>query len=208
MSYKLYYYDGRGLAEPIRWVLSYGGIEFEDIRAPITGIPSPLPVEIKEKCTWGQVPLIEFDGKKLAQSLAITRYFARKFNLVGADDFEAAQCDEYVDTCREFLTAWVPIVMEKDPEKAKEKVVEVKKTVQEKYLVKLNKIVEKNGGQFLVGKKLTWADMYLAHVINNVELLHDINFRDEYPALKTHSQNVLNTPQIKKWIEKRPKTKF
>lgn len=44
---KLYYFDSRGLAEPIRWILSYGGIKFEDIRAPFNGFPPTLPEDIK-----------------------------------------------------------------------------------------------------------------------------------------------------------------
>lgn len=55
------------------------------------------------ECRWGQVPLAEFDGKKLCQSMAITRYFARKCNLVPADLYEAALCDEYVDSIKEFM---------------------------------------------------------------------------------------------------------
>jgi len=47
--------------------------------------------------------MLEVDGKRLCQSLAITRYVAKKFDLVGVDDFEAAQCDEYVDTVRELM---------------------------------------------------------------------------------------------------------
>jgi hypothetical protein len=58
-------------------------------------------------CTWGQVPLVEFDGKKLAQSLAISRYFAKKVQLVGNDDFEAAECDEYVDTSKELYMSTI-----------------------------------------------------------------------------------------------------
>ena len=47
---------------------------------------------------WGQLPALEVEGKgTILQSMAITRYLAKKYNLTGADDFEAAKCDEYVD---------------------------------------------------------------------------------------------------------------
>jgi hypothetical protein len=50
MSVKFYYFDARGIAEPIRMIFAVGGIEYEDIRAPvdITTVPTPLPAEIKE----------------------------------------------------------------------------------------------------------------------------------------------------------------
>lgn len=57
-----------------------------------------------QECSWGQVPLLEFgDGRKLTQSAAITRYFAKKHNLVPKDDFEGALCDEFVDAARDFM---------------------------------------------------------------------------------------------------------
>ncbi|XP_035715592.1 glutathione S-transferase [Folsomia candida] len=103
MAYKLYYYDIRGAAEPIRMILSYGGVQFEDIRAPMFPLPPKLPKEIKEKTTWGTIPLMEFEGKKLNQSLTISRYFAKKFHLAGSNDFEAGLCDEYVDTVIDYI---------------------------------------------------------------------------------------------------------
>lgn len=45
--------------------------------------------------------MLEVEGRKLCQSLAMQRYFAKKFNLVGSNDFEAAQIDEYVDSSKE-----------------------------------------------------------------------------------------------------------
>jgi len=47
--------------------------------------------------------MLEIEGKRLFQSIAITRFLAKKVGLVGSNDFEAAQCDEYVDATRELM---------------------------------------------------------------------------------------------------------
>jgi len=64
--------------------------------------------------------MLEFDGRKLCQSLAQGRYFAKKFKLVGSNDFEAALCDEYVDTAKELLAAWLPAFFARDAENKEE----------------------------------------------------------------------------------------
>jgi len=46
---------------------------------------------------WGQLPLLEIGDKKIAQSNAIARYLAKKYNLAGKDDWESAKIDEIVD---------------------------------------------------------------------------------------------------------------
>ncbi|CAL8122953.1 unnamed protein product [Orchesella dallaii] len=208
MVVTLTYFNGRGLAEPIRIILAYGGEKFEEVRVPIVFPPS-LPEEVRNKCTWGQVPLVEFEGKKLSQSLAITRYFARKHNLVPKDDFEAALCDEYVDACRDFMNLWTPIVhliAKKEEEGLKEKKDEVQTISKQKFLNVFNSIVEKNGGKRLVGKSITWADIYLTHALQNIEMITGLSLVSEFPALKELMNEVLNVPSIKSWIEKRPKT--
>lgn len=208
MSVKLSYFDGRGLAEPIRWILVTGGVEFEDVRVPLDSLPAVLPQEIKDKCRWGQVPLAEFDGKTLNQSLAITRYFARKYNFVPKDDFEAALCDEYVDTIREFMTSWFAVRTESDPVKKEEKKAEQIKIGKQKHLDVFEKIIQANGGKHLVGNSLTWADLYLANAINNVELGLEVKLLADLPGIKNLQDNVVSTPAIKAWIAKRPNTKF
>lgn len=47
---------------------------------------------------FGQVPILEVDGKKVCQSVAITRYLAKQCGLAGKDDWEALEIDSTVDT--------------------------------------------------------------------------------------------------------------
>lgn len=50
MSHKLYYFDARGLNEPLRMIFALGGVEYEEIRSPIGDVPPlpTLPLEVKE----------------------------------------------------------------------------------------------------------------------------------------------------------------
>lgn len=50
----------------------------------------------------GQMPILEFDGKKVIQSVAICRYLAKKLGIAGSNDFEAFEIDSIVDTLNDF----------------------------------------------------------------------------------------------------------
>lgn len=47
---------------------------------------------------FGMVPVLEIDGKLVAQSNAIARYLAKQHGLAGKDEWESLQCDVLVDT--------------------------------------------------------------------------------------------------------------
>eukprot|EP01126_Amoeba_proteus_P023840 TRINITY_DN2396_c0_g2_i1.p1 TRINITY_DN2396_c0_g2~~TRINITY_DN2396_c0_g2_i1.p1 ORF type:complete len:231 (+),score=56.60 TRINITY_DN2396_c0_g2_i1:3-695(+) len=99
-TYKLTYFDGRGLAETSRYLLSIGGVKWEDNRLPIQmGPPVTRPefdaLKASGVLPYGQVPILEIEGKVIAQSKAIERFLARRFNLYGTTDLEAALIDRF-----------------------------------------------------------------------------------------------------------------
>lgn len=48
-----------------------------------------------------RLPVLEFNGRILHQSLAISRFIAKKVGLAGDDDLEAYEIDAAVDTVNE-----------------------------------------------------------------------------------------------------------
>lgn len=47
---------------------------------------------------FGMLPVLEVDGKQVAQSNAIARYLAHQYDLTGKDEWDSLQCDVLVDT--------------------------------------------------------------------------------------------------------------
>lgn len=53
---------------------------------------------------YGQVPILEYNGKIIHQSAAISRYLAKKVCLVGKDEWEDLEIDAAVDTVNDLRT--------------------------------------------------------------------------------------------------------
>lgn len=50
----------------------------------------------------GQMPVLDIDGVRVHQSLAIARYIAKKVQLAGSNAWEDLQIDIVVDTINDF----------------------------------------------------------------------------------------------------------
>ena len=91
-----------------------------------------------------------------------------------------------------------------DNDEAKAKKNEIAKEVVPLYIQRLDEQVKKNGG-YLVGGKLTWADIFFAATIDGLSLTDIIENADNLKQLK---DKVFALPGIKTWISKRPENNF
>uniref|UniRef100_A0A914V2A0 glutathione transferase n=1 Tax=Plectus sambesii TaxID=2011161 RepID=A0A914V2A0_9BILA len=205
VHYKLHYFNIGGRAESIRQIFAQAGVEYEDFRIDLK---QQWP-QLKSNYPNGQVPVLEVDGKVLAQSFAIGRFLAKKFGLAGKDDWEAAQADMYIYGLEDVLTKMSPLLGailfgqgDKDEELAK-----IKPTVLEPFLIKYERNLKDNGGQYFVGKELTWADIAIADFIDRLTWI-DAHILDGHSSLKEFVHRIHNLPNIKKHIDARPKMPF
>lgn len=57
----------------------------------------------------GTLPMLEVDGVQIGQSIAIARFLAKRFGLVGENDIEMAQADMIVDCLQDFVNGRISL---------------------------------------------------------------------------------------------------
>ncbi|GAB6028479.1 hypothetical protein CHUAL_002638 [Chamberlinius hualienensis] len=212
-KYRLIYFNGRGLCESIRLILAYTGQEYIDDR-----VDAEQWAKMKT-AMFMRLPILKFDGVILAESRAICRYLAREHDLVGNNNIDAATCDMLVDEFYDIypqLNKW-----RRDDISDKMKAVLIKEFIAgpyDEFLKRFNIILSTRHksfqSSFLVCDKITWADIVIANGFDElVKLLDphiDKGFYDTPGRLYIPEfiEQVLSTPSIKVWIDKRPKTPF
>ena len=99
---KLTYFNLKGRAEIARLILSYSGKKFTD--ETLTGAQFGA---IKSTLPYGQLPLLNYNGQVLCQSISIARFLAKEFGLSGRNNVESAQADEIVDAVSDLQSAMI-----------------------------------------------------------------------------------------------------
>lgn len=54
--------------------------------------------------------------------------------------------------------------------------------------------------------QLSWGDLYFVGLSDYLAAMIGYDFFEKYPNLKQLRDNVVSLPNIKKWIERRPKS--
>ena len=170
-TYKLHYFNIRARGEVARLIMAHANVEYEDYRFEF-GEFAAIKASKKHfvslvRLSWfseernvfflapdypfGQVPVLEVDGKMLAQSRAISRFLAKKHGLAGKDDWEQAQVDMFTDCVEDLFPKMRPVFLEQDPDKKKELFQEAAEKHLLPHVQLIEKHLKKNGSGYLVG---------------------------------------------------------
>jgi glutathione S-transferase len=179
---KIYGDSNSGNCLKVKWVcdalaLSYDWIDVDTLKH------ETRTAQFLKLNSAGQVPTVAFDdGRTLAQSNAIIRYFARDSDLIPKDAFEAAKMDEwlfweqyshepYVAVCRFHMKYLGKPASDLDPDRVKRG-----------YAALARMEHQLAATRFLVGDRLTLADVSL---LAYTRLAHEGGFHlDGYASLR------------------------
>ena len=209
----LKYFDAKGAAETIRFLMALGGAEYTDERysLDLTKKP-PFGEDFRSAQNAGEmasnldrVPVLIVGGTKaIGQSKAIERYVARRVGLMGADDIEAAMIDAITEHVRDLKDKYKAAKKEEDTEKGLATFFD--KTMPD-FMEKLEKVLGEEVG-CAVGTKISLADVYLSMFITE--------FFDKKegaaasisncPKISASVAAVATHPAIVAWIATRPQT--
>eukprot|EP00479_Gromia_sphaerica_P003462 TRINITY_DN1403_c0_g1_i1.p1 TRINITY_DN1403_c0_g1~~TRINITY_DN1403_c0_g1_i1.p1 ORF type:complete len:399 (+),score=107.66 TRINITY_DN1403_c0_g1_i1:471-1667(+) len=126
-KFTLNYFDLRARAECARCILAAAQQEYQDNRWPIeagTFKHDEMEADKKENpqnYPFGQLPVLDVDGTKIAQSHTIERYLAETLGFMGSNDIETALIDAAGEHARDIGDKWTTIIFSSsgDEEKGK-----------------------------------------------------------------------------------------
>ncbi|XP_034966584.2 glutathione S-transferase-like [Zootoca vivipara] len=194
---KLYYINGRGRMETVRWLLAAAGVEFEE-----QFIEANEHLEKLRKdgdLLFQQVPMVEIDGMKIVQTRAILNYIATKYNLYGKDVKQRALIDIYCEGTMDLyeLMLMLPIKPADTREKEFANIVEKATT---RYFPVFEKVLKDHRQNFLVGNQLSKADIQLLEAILMAEELK-ADILSNFPLLKAFKVRISSIPTVKKFLQ-------
>ena len=192
-------------AETSRLALFIGGIEFEDVRPSREEI---LKMKTDGTFPFGQFPVLQVDGKTIAQTGAIARFCGKLSGLYPSkDEFTAAKVDEVIDLATDITNQMRPALRETDPKLKIEMRKELSTTTLPRWLAFLEKLLQDNGDTgFFVDDSISIADLAAWRLCGWISggIIDGIptNLLEGFPLLSIHQQEISNLPKVIEWIEK------
>lgn len=224
---QLKYFSARGAAETIRIILAVGGEDYDDIRYEITPgtMDAPAFKEAKNNgdlvMNLDRAPILVTGPEPsdiIGQSKAIERFLARRYNLMGSSEVQAAQIDCVAEHCRDVKDAMMrkrfsAFVRDRTDE---QKAADQKQWFEEEMPAMLAKMeraiaLTSKAKGCAVGDSLSLADLAI------FSLLYDGFPIYKEPTLKAAERcsmlleivdSVKANPKVAEWLETRPESSF
>lgn len=200
MPATLGYWNIRGLAEPIRVLHVYLGLEFEDKRIDYGTTPETWrqnwdPLKHTLGLDFPNLPYYIDGDVKLTQSCTIMRYLARRHNLLGETEHDQIRSDLVEQQCVDLRTAVSRLAYGPDFEKNREI-----------YLAALpDKLREFDaflGGKYdwFGGSKITFVD-FMMYVALDLHRLLSAESLDKFEHLKAFMLRFEALPRVSEYLK-------
>ncbi|GFU01737.1 glutathione S-transferase Mu 1 [Trichonephila clavipes] len=183
------YWDARGMAEPIRYLLRYKKADFEDKRYVVKADDWQ-----KEKYSleldFPNLPYYIDGDMKLTQSVAILRYLARKYGMDGKNVEEKHIISMIEQQIMDFRANLKNLVFSENYENDKEEFI--------KDLPKQYQLWEKFLGdrKYIAGDEITYVDFQVYEIFDFYRIFHPSTF-ECFPTMKAFHDRIKNLPEIK-----------
>ncbi|KAJ3354221.1 hypothetical protein GGF32_002650 [Allomyces javanicus] len=197
----VWYYPGKGRAENARLILEAAGVSYEN------KYPGDWKVE-KPTTPFGQLPVLLMTDEKtnqpmqLAQSAAIVRYLARKYDLVAEDALDFAIADSVYESTNDINELLMRIVWA-TPEPEKPAAIEkFKQETMPGFIKSHTALLEKNGNKGIyAGNKMTYVELAAFNTINELNaVIPGAISATTAPALWKMHELVANHDKIKAYL--------
>ncbi|XP_075874808.1 glutathione S-transferase A4-like [Nelusetta ayraudi] len=188
----LYYFNGRGKMESIRWLLTVAEVEFDEVHLRTREDYEKLLRD--EDLMFEQVPLVEMDGMKLIQTKAILHYIAGKYDLFGKDLKERVMIDMYSEGLIDLMEMIMMLIFTEDAAAQKENILNKAKN---RYLPVFEKVLIDT--VHLVGGKLSLADVLLTECTLMLEELF-AGILGDFPNTKAFQGRMRLIPAINRFL--------
>uniref|UniRef100_UPI0037E80227 glutathione S-transferase A4-like n=1 Tax=Semicossyphus pulcher TaxID=241346 RepID=UPI0037E80227 len=195
----LYYFNGRGKMESIRWLLTVAEVEFDEVHLTTRAQYEKLLSD--GDLMFQQVPLVEIDGMKLIQTKAILNYIAEKYNLNGKDLADRVKVNMYSEGLMDLMEMIMVLPFTQDP---KPKLENILTKAKERYLPVFEKAL--TGPIYLVGGRLSCADVQLLECTLMLEEKFPGILAD-FPCIKSFQGRMTIVPAIDRFLKPGSKRK-
>nr|ACI01805.1 alpha-class glutathione S-transferase [Epinephelus coioides] len=195
----LYYFNGRGKMESIRWLLTVAEVEFDEVF--LTTRDQYLKLLSDGALMFQQVPMVEIDGMKLIQTKAILNYIAEKYNLHGKDIKDRVMINMYSEGLMDLMEMIMMLPFTPD---VKPKLENIQTKAKERYLPVFEKVL--TGPIYLVGGKLSCADVQLLECTLMLEEKFP-GILAGFPNVKSFQGRMTQIPAIGRFLQPGSKRK-